>query len=245
MESRSLALGIAAFVAVALLAIGAVYALADMRGGHQPGGEEAGRGFPGMGWGPGAPQAPGMGGGEEPFHGGPGFQGMGGMGAMDMGSGMGFGMDGFGECMEGFTDVTEVTGRVVEFDADTMTLVVETGDGEKLEVMVAGAYVDTGTGALTFGPWIAASLEEGQEVKLLVAEHPGNGDGHDEGGEDHGAGYGPRGEPRRGWGQGAADAFMAGIEFEGKSYVHPALLMAEYAGYMGGEGEGHGGPSMP
>ncbi len=67
-------------------------------------------------------------------------------------------------------DLETVTGVVVEVDVKRLEIVVETADGETIEAKALMRYVNMSDGAITFGPWILAQLEPGDEVELTVAE---------------------------------------------------------------------------
>lgn len=212
MPSSSTLTGVAAFVVAALVAVGAVYALAGMW--HGGTSEQAGQ--------PMAQQVgPAAGGFEAP---------------MAPGSGPGFGdcwMEGMMGGMEFAGEVVEVSGVVVGFDSESMELIVETGDGERIAVKVAGVYVDGETGALVFGPWIAASLGEGTMITLKVVEVSGYGDSH---------GYDGMGDSdsmrRSGMEEGYTFTMALGIEVEdGKEYIHPMLVLSDMMG--GAMSNGH------
>ncbi len=214
MPSSNTLIGVAAFVVAALVAIGAVYALAGAgHGGEEPlasPGAPAAQGPQGMGRGMGS----GMG--VGPFQGGPGFGMGGGPGGCWMEDGM----------IEEI-DIVEINGIVAGFDAQGMELLVETSEGETIAVKVIGVYVDSETGALVFGPWIAASLEEGTEVTVLAAEMPMDDmTGHGEGEGMDGMGYGYMSRGGHEDEMSGMETVMLGLIVDGKEYKHPMLVMS-------------------
>ncbi len=227
MEGRTLAYVLAASALVLLAGLGgyAVWATTTAQA-HGEGSDETvgyqgwigmggmmGEGMMGMGGGMGR-GAPGMGGygdhDEAPFASGR----MGGdeHGYMDRGYGEGF-MDEW--CWEAMGDMgfpmypdmpfgpislEEFEATVKEVDVESMIIVVETEDGETITLKALSRYVDMESGAFTFGPWILAQLEPGDDVAVKAVVRGGD--------------------------RGVA----LGIGFGGSEYLHPMLAFKELAG---------------
>jgi plastocyanin len=92
----------------------------------------------------------------------------------------------------GYPGLETVEARIVDVDLDHRVIVAEV-EGEEVEVMVAGAYVDLESGVMVYGPWLAAQLEPGDEVRMTVAGVAGH------------------------------RYMLMGIEFSGAVYAHPAI----------------------